>query len=621
MNIRIKAAIDGIKRYFQEGKKTRPRDEWDERLTVHGDLDVLQTDIDIINTQHKFKQAYKHVTFGISPEDEVWFSDLSEEQKVKKMNDLARDWLSLYVPQYKDKIDELNWYCEIHLPKKLYDEEGKRRWPHAHLALSLLDPFRDKQLQVMSFNEEGDLAKQTYLAKRHGFVIAKEFSRGHDRAKPFKSKVGNIRQEIADYLKENGVSSIPELRYAIGQIPNVRITNDNKGKLGYFSIEHTTEDGTSRSINLRGGDFEFLSEIYAERSGIKLDKDRYRTKKGREWSIMYDEKYRNQVIVENEERHFKKALSKKDKREKNWSDWRERRIEELDKNLSEVTKVERNYFMQFGCNLRGETLGNTSIWSDKKNPLQTLLYNKDHKLFLVKSGETKITCDNPLDTDERRLAAAIFMIEVGITANNWSLEDIVFNGDAKFKEVAYRELKRRIEERDRGIKSVIDIKALEVVATRKIIPETKRLPSNSADTSSYTRKQKVKAKTERIKTHIKPNHLLHALKRKGHDVSGVSVITITNKHGVDEVRFVTNGRKRNAIDFVRNVAGLTLDEAIRFAYEHTSPVPQEFSPIMHEIELTESRKRRHGSPRRRPNRPNGIPSSHERLNDPDRPKL
>ncbi|WMO25710.1 hypothetical protein NI374_23835 (plasmid) [Vibrio parahaemolyticus] len=154
MNIRIRGAIDGIARYFQKGKKGKPRDEWDTRIAVHGDLDVFQTDIDIINTQHNWTQAYKHITFGISPTDEEWFSKLSDEDKAKKIDELTRDWLKLYVPQYKDDIDKLNWYSEIHIPKKIYDENGNRRWPHAHLALSLLDPFRGKRLRVVSFSEE-----------------------------------------------------------------------------------------------------------------------------------------------------------------------------------------------------------------------------------------------------------------------------------------------------------------------------------------------------------------------------------------------------------------------------------------------------------------------------------
>ncbi|HCG9257356.1 TPA: hypothetical protein NJ920_004368 [Vibrio parahaemolyticus] len=621
MNIRIRGAIDGIARYFQKGKKGKPRDEWDTRIAVHGDLDVFQTDIDIINTQHNWTQAYKHITFGISPTDEEWFSKLSDEDKAKKIDELTRDWLKLYVPQYKDDIDKLNWYSEIHIPKKIYDENGNRRWPHAHLALSLLDPFRGKRLRVVSFSEEGDLARQTHLANKHGFVLSKEFARDKDRDKPFESKKGNIHKNLANYLKENGVSSIPELRYALGQIPNLTILNEKKGKLGYFYVQITTKQGKDIRVNLNGGRFEFLTQIYADHNKVKLDENRYSTKHAREHRIMYDKQFRDKIINHKEMVHLEQVLTKKQKTEKEWRERYSKWIEELDKHLDEVTKVEKNYFMLFGCNLRGETLGNTAMWRDKKNPSQEILYNKDHKLFLVKHGGVEISCDNPLDTDERRLAAAILMIETGISANKWDLEDIVFYGDDRFKEIANKELMRRIEERKQGVISVIDIKNFEIITTKKIIPTVERLPSNSADTSSYTRKRKVKAKTERIKTHIKPNHLLHALKRKGHDVSGVSVITITNKHGVDEVRFVTNGRKRNAIDFVRNVAGLTLDEAIRFAYEHTSPVPQEFSPIMHEIELTESRKRHHGSPRRRPNRPNGIPSSHERLNDPDRPKL
>ncbi|HAS6199298.1 TPA: hypothetical protein I7171_21180 [Vibrio vulnificus] len=623
MNIRINAATDGIIRYFQEGKKNQKRDEWDDRIICHGDLDTLQSEIDFINTQLHYKQAYKHVTFGISPQDAKWFIVLSDEEKKKRINALAKDWLKLYVPQYEDDIDSLTYHLEIHMPKKgkEFKADGTPRWPHAHLALSLLDKKRGKQLQVMSFNEEGDLAKQTELALKHGFVISKEFARDKDREKPFISNRSDACKYIAQQIK--GVANVPELRFALGQLPELEIVKENVGGLGYFKTKFTTDNGKSFTINIKGGDFEFLSEIYAQHKGITLDKDRYTTKAGREHRIMYDADFRRKVIYENEMRHLDKVTSKKEANKrwlKDYDFW----VRELDKRLSDVTRQERNFYMIYGCNLKGEVLGNTSIFKDKKIPNAKVLHNKDHNFFLVDTTD-KITCRNGLSTDEKRLAAAILMIETGIKAHGWKLEEIEFFGDEEFKAIAYKELQRRIDERGLGVKSAVSsffkkLKA-EVVSTVRLYSRSTNYPNNEEDSRRYSKVQKVKAKTNHIKQNINPSELLNRLETLGADVSHVKFHTKSVKNGATEIRFKFNERNLNAIDFTRQALNCSLDDAIKITFESSSAVKSnEFKDQLsremyeHEIDKRTSKDKRSKRittplPRQKPNKPtNDAPS-------------
>ncbi|MCQ6507953.1 hypothetical protein NPM20_24390, partial [Vibrio parahaemolyticus] len=84
----------------------------------------------------------------------------------------------------------------------------------------------------------GDLAKQTELALKHGFVISKEFARDKDREKPFISNRSDACKYIAQQIK--GVANVPELRFALGQLPELEIVKENVGGLGYFKTKFTT---------------------------------------------------------------------------------------------------------------------------------------------------------------------------------------------------------------------------------------------------------------------------------------------------------------------------------------------------------------------------------------------
>ena len=71
-------------------------------------------------------------------------------------------------------LDELNYYAEMHIPtrKHMLDDNGQRRKPHLHVAVSLLDHKTQKKLEFYNPNDLSyHSAVQSEINARYGFLI------------------------------------------------------------------------------------------------------------------------------------------------------------------------------------------------------------------------------------------------------------------------------------------------------------------------------------------------------------------------------------------------------------------------------------------------------------------
>ncbi|EIO7842331.1 relaxase, partial [Escherichia coli] len=106
MLIRVKGYNDGVKEYLEEGKKNGrdlSRNELDERLILHGDLELTQQIYRSIPDHGQDRYlSITHSYFEDNIEPDVFLNVINEYKKI--LNCAYRD-------------DEINIYAEAHLPK------------------------------------------------------------------------------------------------------------------------------------------------------------------------------------------------------------------------------------------------------------------------------------------------------------------------------------------------------------------------------------------------------------------------------------------------------------------------------------------------------------------------
>nr|WP_001371668.1 hypothetical protein [Escherichia coli]EII19645.1 hypothetical protein EC90111_C0025 [Escherichia coli 9.0111] len=129
MLIRVKGYNDGVKEYLEEGKKNGrdlSRNELDERLILHGDLELTQQIYRSIPDHGQDRYlSITHSYFEDNIEPDVFLNVINEYKKF--LNCAYRD-------------DEINIYAEAHLPKikQIIDKKTGDmidRKPHVHIVI------------------------------------------------------------------------------------------------------------------------------------------------------------------------------------------------------------------------------------------------------------------------------------------------------------------------------------------------------------------------------------------------------------------------------------------------------------------------------------------------------
>ncbi|OSK14530.1 putative relaxase [Escherichia coli M056] len=196
MLIRSHGYNAGVKEYLEEGVKNGrdySREELDERVILHGDLDLT----DIVYHQIPDKGQERYATFVMSfREDEIQHETLLS---------ITEEFRSFLMYAYED--DEYNFYAEAHLPrlKEITDKKTGAvitRKPHIHISIPRKNLLSGREMNprgMYESNEKYFEAFQEYINQKYGL----ESPREHIRINPTSAADVLSRYKGDDFLGKN----------------------------------------------------------------------------------------------------------------------------------------------------------------------------------------------------------------------------------------------------------------------------------------------------------------------------------------------------------------------------------------------------------------------------------
>lgn len=250
---RLRGGKAGIVKYFRDGKKAgRPytRDELDERVVLHGDLDAIDKVIATIVTEG---ERYLHITLGFAEQD------LTNE-RIRAITDR---YMELLMAAYQP--EEYMWYSEAHRPRiKRYINrttgEEVDRLLHAHIVLPKVNLLTGGRLDPigMALSSVSWLdAIQEQVNNEFGLVSPKDRPRENvsaadmiARSRPTefkKGKIGDFKRRVANEIIVRDIASKAGLEELLMQYGEVKLRNADKPHQ-YFAVKPSGQD---RFINLR----------------------------------------------------------------------------------------------------------------------------------------------------------------------------------------------------------------------------------------------------------------------------------------------------------------------------------------------------------------------------------
>lgn len=269
MIIRPNGGGSGIAEYLEHGQKQDrfySRDTLDNRVILHGDLQVCD---EIINLIDEERERYFHITLAFK-EDFISNDDLRK---------IATEFRDYYFNSYTD--DEVYFYAEAHNPKiKSYrDADGNlvERKPHIHVVVPKLNLVNGQSIDYFERNNIKYVnAFQEYINAKYGSASPKDNSRytvnensefiARYKADNFIGKGKELKTKILADIIAKDVRSFSELeKYVIDNGYTFKYRNPNNPDKKYLSI--TTPEG---NFNLK--DPVFLADFLALDKQAKLAK-------------------------------------------------------------------------------------------------------------------------------------------------------------------------------------------------------------------------------------------------------------------------------------------------------------------------------------------------------------
>ncbi|WP_062059564.1 LPD7 domain-containing protein [Cellvibrio sp. OA-2007] len=271
MIIRYGGGNAGIKEYLEGGRKMDrhfARDEMDTRIPIEGDLAVTQAVYDSI--EDKGQDRYLHITLSFNEPDVTPESIAGVFQQYKNQ----------LMTAYKD--DEFNIYAEIHWPKikEAYNHASdtmEARYPHVHVVIPKRNLLTGGMLNPVGMHEQSVKyldAIQEKLNRDNGLSSPRDNPRvGNNhyesalakyKEKEFKSKNGEVKQEIFKQLQERDIRTWDAFNTMLSEYGEVKIRNAATSN-PYAAVKMP---GDTKFTNLKGNIF---NKAYIENRTLVLD--------------------------------------------------------------------------------------------------------------------------------------------------------------------------------------------------------------------------------------------------------------------------------------------------------------------------------------------------------------
>lgn len=295
MLIRVKGAHSGIKEYLEKGQmKDRyfSRDQLDKRVILSGDLEMIDTIVNQIDTE---SDRYSHYTLSFK-EDEI---------KPELLEKITQEFRDYYFGSYTD--DEISFYAEAHLPRiKSYIDykngEIVERKPHIHIVVPRYNLLSNTQFMHVEINNtQYRDAFQEYINCKYGLESPKDNPRFeiNERSELISRYKGDSftgigkeqKQSIYQLIIEKNITSRNELITQLAKMDfEVKVRNKGIPEKSYLNIKIGDEE---KGINLK--EFVFTDEYLQMSYNDKLLFAQYQDLK------LLDSKSRLDLIEKNKE--------------------------------------------------------------------------------------------------------------------------------------------------------------------------------------------------------------------------------------------------------------------------------------------------------------------------------
>lgn len=450
----------GLKKYLENGTKN-DRDKKDTRVTLLGDIDILQSAIKLGHNKG-YKETYRNIVVSFN-EDEVSQTDLQK---------IAQTYIEQYTKGYES--DEIVSYGEAHIPKIKYKMkynkatkkfEKIKRKPHIHLSIALYSPKLDKKL-ILNSNDKRiyDINLLTRkLEYKYGFdpvkpkAISNDITQVQSTSKTL-NKRKNIKDSIDKYLCEyiDQIKNYDDLKNRLEEVLNIEIIRESTSKAKTKSITILYDN---KKIRLKGDIFhystfdkareELLSNSNTNREEIKQLDTKYELEKLNQQLQEFNQK---KITYINQQNGYARKKAQE-------------RIEQY--NFQEVQQI-KNRFKNYQSKIYYEIYGKNinynlngfyiKQYKDQPNNM-TIITNKEKQIKVIDRG-TEIILEGDNLKEEVKISIELCL------AKGWELEDIESNGSKEFIKESKRQINILIKSKDQNMERTQE-KYLVVNSTNK----------------------------------------------------------------------------------------------------------------------------------------------------------
>lgn len=540
MLIRVKGAHSGIKEYLEKGQmKDRyfGRDQLDKRVVLCGDLEMVDTIVNQIDTE---SDRYSHYTLSFK-EDEI---------KPELLEKITQEFREYYFGSYTD--DEICFYAEAHLPKiKSYIDykngEIVERKPHIHIVVPRYNLLSNTQFMHVEINNtQYRDAFQEYINCKYGLESPKdnprfEINERSELISRYKGDsftgVGKEQKEaIYRLITEKNITSRAKLITELKGIGfEVKIRNKGIPEKSYLNIKLGDEE---KGINLK--EFVFTDEYLKMTYNDKLLFAQYQNLK------LLDSKSRLDLIDKNKELH-KEYLSAGIERP--IPDIYMERINEWKTKISDQRKyVSRNSSRLNKYDLLSEEAQLTYVQQLKNN-----FYNKYGEKIYVSESEL-----------ERLLGIYRGIAHNNLQSAGTNLEFFTdYCQDLSGDQGCIITRERRLRTRDEYARIIGNDRSNDIRDSVNSQGDKRSTVIDSITQDYINHKIEntaFKSETEQIRKSLNADILLE-LTEKTHGVIPEKYTITKNTSGEDRIK--CGGNNYSVIDFCRKEMGLNWDESFK----------------------------------------------------------
>lgn len=235
MLIRLRGYNDGAKEYLEEGAKQgreHTRDELDERVILHGDLDVTQKIYQSIPDNGQ--ERYLSYTLAFK-EDHVSYDTLL---------DVSTEFKQFLLHAYKEH--EINFYAEAHLPKikRMRDRKTGEmidRKPHIHIIIPRKNMFNGNEANPAGMHQRTEKymeAFQEYINQKYNLASPRDHIRfdpkdsasvlSRYKGDDFYGKNREFKQELVKQIVNQNILSRSAFYVLVASHGETRVRNEGK---------------------------------------------------------------------------------------------------------------------------------------------------------------------------------------------------------------------------------------------------------------------------------------------------------------------------------------------------------------------------------------------------------